>query len=222
MPADNADQLLATRIRRGDRDAWAECIDQFEGRLLAFVASRLNDRATSEDVVQETFLGFLIALPNYDPQTPLENFLFAIAAHKLTDVLRRRGSRPQLRSLNRGDRAASADEDTDATEPASHARGASSLVRSHERKTLEERVLRDVLGKLIRQWTAGGDFERLKCAELLFVLGWANKAVAQRLAISEQAVAHHKFFVLSKIRDAVQNSPWTSDIDVDSLVAGSE
>ncbi len=50
----------------------------FEGRLLAFVDSRLRDRSTtSEDVVQETFLGFLVGLPNYDDATPgPETFLF--------------------------------------------------------------------------------------------------------------------------------------------------
>src|SRR6516225_11635175 len=92
----DADRLLIDRIRAGDQNAWAECIGRFEGRLLAFVDSRLNDRATAEDVVQETFLGFLVGLPNYDDATPPETFLFSIAAHKLTDVLRRKGRRPTL------------------------------------------------------------------------------------------------------------------------------
>src|SRR5579864_5806780 len=96
MPAVDADCLLIARIRAGEQDAWAECIARFEGRLLAFVDSRLRDRATSEDVVQETFLGFLVGLPNYDDETPPETFLFSIAAHKLTDVLRRKGRRPTL------------------------------------------------------------------------------------------------------------------------------
>src|SRR3974390_2148785 len=96
MASLDADRLLISRIRAGDQDAWAECIARFEGRLLAFVDSRLRDRAASEDVVQETFLGFLVGLANYDEATPPETFLFSIAAHKLTDVLRRRGRRPTL------------------------------------------------------------------------------------------------------------------------------
>src|SRR5882724_4139624 len=103
MPPLDADRLLIARIRTGDQDAWAECIARFEGRLLAFVDSRLKDRATSEDVVQETFLGFLVGLPNYDEETPPETFLFSIAAHKLTDVLRRRGRRPTLPLLAAND-----------------------------------------------------------------------------------------------------------------------
>src|SRR6266550_6699084 len=80
MAALDADRLLIARIRAGEQDAWAECIARFEGRLLAFVDSRLRDRDTSEDVVQETFLGFLVGLPNYDDETPPETFLFSIAA----------------------------------------------------------------------------------------------------------------------------------------------
>ncbi len=76
-----AELELIERIRKGDQGAWEECISQFEGRLLAFVDSRLRSRATSEDVVQETFLGFLISLPNYDQRTKLETYLFSIAAH---------------------------------------------------------------------------------------------------------------------------------------------
>ena len=195
MPADAAGKDLVTRIRRGDEAAWRECIDRYEGRLLAFVVSRLGNRETAEDVVQETFVGFLTSLPNYDENTPLESFLFAIAAHKLTDVLRKEGRRPTLPLL--------ADESR-GTDPniSGRSRVASSLARSHERKSAEETVVAECLRELIDQWVAGGEYERLKCLELLFVQGKSNKDVAARLGISEQAVANHKHFVVSKLKDA--------------------
>src|ERR1700752_940713 len=90
----DADLLLIPRIRKGEQDAGADCIARFEGRLLAFVDSRLRDRATSEDVVQETFIGFLTSLPHYDEKRDIEAYLFSIAAHKLTDHLRKQGRRP--------------------------------------------------------------------------------------------------------------------------------
>ena len=201
MAALDADRLLIARIRAGEEDAWAECIARFEGRLLAFVDSRLRDRAASEDVVQETFLGFLVGLPNYDEDTPPETFLFSIAAHKLTDVLRRRGRRPTL-SLISGN-----DSEGGRPEWRGSDRMASSLARSRERKGLEEMVLRDGLEALIEQWLEQEEFERLKCIELLFVLGWPNKEAARELRISEQAVANHKHFVLSKLKDWVAASP---------------
>ena len=197
MPADDLDRLLVAQIRRGEPGAWEECIARYEGRLQAFVESRLGNRATSEDVVQETFLGFLISLPNYDDTTPLESFLFSIAAHKLTDVLRRNGRRPELALLLE-------DSDGGAREPAGSDRAASSMFRSAERQTTENAALANALQRLISQWWERGEFERLKCIELLFVLGWKNKDVAEQLGLTEQDVANHKHFVVVKLRESVE------------------
>jgi len=195
--SDDSDILLVQRVRQGDSAAWEQLIERYEGRLLAYVESRLNNRAAGEDVVQEAFMGFLVSLPNYDDTTPLENWLFSIAAHKLTDHLRREGRRPTI-PLN-----APSDEDTGSgTEPPGSARRASSLLRSGERRGIEERVITDCLQSLIERWTARGEWERLKCIELLFVCGWTNKAVAEHLGLSEQAVANHKHFVVGKLKQA--------------------
>jgi RNA polymerase sigma-70 factor (ECF subfamily) len=199
MQNDDADRFLVKRIRAGETDAWAECIARFEGRLLAFVDSRLRHRPTSEDVVQETFLGFLVGLPNYNDQTPLESFLFSIAAHKLTDVLRRNGRRPTVPLF--GSSAAPV-----SGEPPARGRAASSLARSKEDHAAKEQFLRGALGQLVAQWLAREEFERLKCIELLLVRGWPNKDVAAALGISEQAVANHKHFVVSRLKEAARKA----------------
>ncbi len=92
----DADQFLVQRIEEGDSAAWEELIARYEGRLLAFVEHRLRNRASAEDIVQETFIGFLNSLPNYDRRRPLESYLFTICSYKLTDHLRREGRRPAL------------------------------------------------------------------------------------------------------------------------------
>ena len=94
--APKSDALLVDRIRAGHPEAWNELIGRFEGRLLAYVETRLRGRSASEDVVQETFIGFLTSLPHYDARRSLESYLFSIAAHKLTDYLRREGRRPAI------------------------------------------------------------------------------------------------------------------------------
>lgn len=196
IPRDpTADRLLFEQIRAGEEHAWADLIARFEGRLHAFVESRIKNRATAEDLVQETFYGFLISLPNYDPETPLDSFLFAIAAHKLTDHLRRTGRRPTV-PLDASDDSS--------REPAGRYRHASSLMRSREKHGIEERVLVRALAEQIDMWRDRGDWERLKCIELLFVRGLANKQAAVLLAISEQAVANHKFAALSKLKETVR------------------
>src|SRR5205085_3073660 len=94
--ASETDRWLLDRIRRGEEDAWSELVARYEGRLFAFAESRLRDRSISEDIVQETFIGFLNSLPNFDGRRSLESYLFSICAYKLTDHLRREGRRPTV------------------------------------------------------------------------------------------------------------------------------
>src|SRR6478672_12627234 len=99
----DADSLLVHRIRTGEDDAWDELIVRYEGRLLAFVESRIGRRNSAEDIVQETFIGFLNSLPNFDGKRPLESYLFSICAYKLTDHLRREGRRPTVPLVSTSD-----------------------------------------------------------------------------------------------------------------------
>jgi RNA polymerase sigma-70 factor, ECF subfamily len=200
-----SDGLLISRIRSGEPDAWQELIARFEGRLLAFVETRLRHRAASEDVVQETFIGFLTSLPNYDSARPLESYLFSIAAHKLTDHLRREGRRPTLPLAGNS----SSQEEWDL--PGSQ-RPASSIARSGERRGLEETALVQALTQLLAHWRARGDWEKVQCAELLFVRGIANKDAAVKLGVSEQTVANYKFDFLAKLRAAIRQQGLPEDV----------
>jgi RNA polymerase sigma-70 factor (ECF subfamily) len=197
----SSETLLIQRIRAGESDAWNEIIARYEGRLLGFVARRVADRATAEDLVQETFVGFLNSLPNYDMDQSLEGYLFSIAAHKLTDLLRREGRRPTMPLLT--------GESSDGWQPAGapgtpgHGRHPSSIVRSRERHGLEEAALVNAVGELIAHWRRRGQWQRLQCIELLWVRGWSNKEVAARLGISEQTVANYKFETIARLRSAV-------------------
>jgi RNA polymerase sigma-70 factor (ECF subfamily) len=197
-----SDDLLIQQIRRHDAEAWSELIARFEGRLLKFVEGRMRDRAAAEDVVQETFIGLLTSLPNFDSRRPLESYLFSIAAHKLTDALRLAGRRPALPLVVRSS-------DREAWEPADSARPASSIARSAERRHLEETALRQAMGRQIDALRSGGQWLKLECVELLLVRGWPNKQVAAKLGLSEQTVANYKHEFLAKLQSAVraQNLP---------------
>lgn len=201
-----ADQLLVERIRQGDHQAWSDLIDRFEGRLLAYVETRIRDRAASEDIVQETFVGFLNSLPNYDRRRALESYLFSICAYKLTDHLRRSGRRPAIPMSSGG---------TSSGEwelPDARVHGASSIARSGERRQIEEHAMAEALQGQIARWKDKGEFVKLKCAELLFVRGWANKDVARQLDITEQQVANYKFDFIARMSQAVKRQGLNQDI----------
>jgi DNA-directed RNA polymerase specialized sigma24 family protein len=53
---DHADRSLAARAGRGDERAFAELYDRHAAGLVAFATQYVGDRATAEDVVQQTFL----------------------------------------------------------------------------------------------------------------------------------------------------------------------
>src|SRR5438132_2374185 len=132
MPSET-DRLIVQKIRDGDDRAWDQLIARYEGRLLAFINRRLRDRSASEDVVQETFVGFLNSLPSFDDRRELQTYLFTIASHKLTDHLRRTGRHPlKPVSESAGDLLHQQFD----LHPA-----ASSLARSQERRELESAAI---------------------------------------------------------------------------------
>jgi RNA polymerase sigma-70 factor (ECF subfamily) len=202
----DADRLLVERIRSGDAGAWEQLIALYEGRLLAFAQSRLGRRSFAEDVVQEAFVGFLTSLPNFDPTRRLESYLFSICAHKLTDHMRREGRRPALPFS-----ATQASGSESLHFPAA-GRGPSTIVRQGERRELEEDSLADALKSNVARWQKQGNWTKLKCIELLFVRGWANKKVAEDLKITEQQVANYKSDFLGSIRKAVRKQELPSDV----------
>jgi RNA polymerase sigma-70 factor (ECF subfamily) len=193
-----SDRLLVQQIRQGSARAWEHLIARYEGRLLAFVVRRLHDRSLSEDVVQETFVGFLNSLPNYDDSRELQTYLFTIASYKLTDHLRRLGRHPVQHMSDSASDAVHSKLD-------SH-QAASSVARSREKQDLESEAIARSLTALLDQWRQQGEYVRIKVLELLFVKGWANRDVAAFLKISEQQVANIRFAAVKKLGEHVRSA----------------
>jgi RNA polymerase sigma-70 factor (ECF subfamily) len=209
MGTTDSEKLLIRQVRSGSAQAWRQLIERYEGRLLAFVDSRLRDRNASEDVVQETFIGFLTSMPHYDEKRELEAYLFSIAAHKLTDHLRKQGRRPI-------DQFGSDDHGRPLDEVPGHGRAASSIARSDERQKAEERLLTEALGQIVKEWLDRGDYDRLRCLELLVVKNWANKDVAKHLGLTEQAVASYKFQTVARLKEMARRE----GLSLDGLAGG--
>jgi len=197
MSQPDFEQRLIESIRAGEASAWQDFIDRFEGRLFAYVHLRIADRAAAEDIVQETLIGFLNSLPNYDCSRPLESYLFSIAAYKLTDHLRREGRRFAIQLVTQ-------ENSSEALQRMpSGGRQASSIARSTEQKDREETALVKALQEQIAKWSERGDYQKLKCIEMLFVLGMGNKEVAKALEITEQQVANYKSDFLARTKSLI-------------------
>jgi RNA polymerase sigma-70 factor (ECF subfamily) len=204
VASSESDRLLIQQIRGGDSRAWETLITRYEGRLLAFVQRRLRDRSASEDIVQETFIGFLNSLPNFDEKRELQTYLFTIASHKLTDHLRRSGRHP-LTSLT--ETAAEV-----LNQQFDQRLAASSRARRAERVQLENAAIVRCLGQILRGWQEKDDWTRVKVMELLWVRGWANRDVAAFLKISEQQVANYRFAAVKKLTELIHGAGLSPDV----------
>jgi RNA polymerase sigma-70 factor (ECF subfamily) len=194
---DAAEVALIDAIQAGDEAAWRQLINQYEGRLLAYVHRRISDRSISEDLVQETLVGFLVSLPNYDRRRRLENYLFSICGYKLTDYLRKTGRRPTLPLYGRGQ----SDDGSEAERQLpGRGRVASSIARSAERVQLEQQVVATAIADQIQNWRESGNYIKLQAIELLFVAGRSNLDVAKQLGLTQQQVANFKSDFLTRIK----------------------
>jgi RNA polymerase sigma-70 factor (ECF subfamily) len=82
------EQLLADHLAGGP-SSFGELVRRYRGELSGFLFHVLGNRATVEDVLQETFLRVHRSAKQFDPSRKFRAWVFTIAANAATDVLRR-------------------------------------------------------------------------------------------------------------------------------------
>ena len=187
------DKLLIQEIRSGADDAWMRFVDRFSGRLQAFVRKKIRDSATVEDIVQETFIGFINSLPNFDESRPIDSFLFTICRYRIIDHFKKTGRRPDISSLTTTD-------SQQQIELPDSIRGASTIYRSGERRRAEENALLQILQQEVTLLIENEAWIKLACLELIFVSSTPNKEIAELLQLSQPQVASFKHEFVDKIK----------------------
>ena len=90
------DDRLATRLRRGERDALRDVYDRFGSMTFGLLLKILRDRAAAEDVQQQVFLEVWQRRRAYDPaRAALATWILTIARSRAIDELRRRIPEPR-------------------------------------------------------------------------------------------------------------------------------
>lgn len=88
--AASTDEMLMARFRAGrDEAAFTALVHRYEHELFAYLRRRLGRRETAEEAFQETFLSVYCHADQFDATRPFRPWLFAIAANRACDVLRR-------------------------------------------------------------------------------------------------------------------------------------
>lgn len=194
----SADQFLVDEIRTGKQQAWRRLIERFHGRLLAFARARVGTIADAEDLVQETFVGFLQSLGHYDPRRSLETYLFTILRYKLYDLLRQK-------KLPVHNEPAEAEDWWDRAVPGS-GETPSGMALLAEAQGQQEELLSEILRRLIHELRDRQAFEDLQVIELVFYGGVRNLDVAELLDIDQKAVAGIKFRAIQKLRKFLEET----------------
>jgi RNA polymerase sigma-70 factor (ECF subfamily) len=90
---DALDELTLRRAQRGEERAWRELIDRYQAPVHALVWRLLAGRSRhrAPDLVQETFVRVLRALPGWDPAgtASLQTWILTIATRLTLNELRR-------------------------------------------------------------------------------------------------------------------------------------
>ena len=84
------------------------------------------------------------------------------------------------------------------------ARVASSIVRSVERRHLEEQAVTEAIHEQVTRWKSTGQWTKLKTLELLFLKGVGNKEVAELTGQTEQQVANCKSDFQIRLRAVIK------------------
>src|SRR5437764_3346217 len=88
------DEQLLDDYRQGDKPAFAALVSRYQRELYHFLVRFLGNRASAEDVFQETFLQVHQSAEQFDPQRRFRPWLFTIAANKARDLIRSQARRP--------------------------------------------------------------------------------------------------------------------------------
>jgi len=197
-----ADRYLLEQIRQGSAQGWSQFVDRYQGRLLAFARAKLRPKADAEDLVQETLISFLRALPTFREESGLETYLFAILRRKVIDAYR--GRKVSVCLLQ--DVLAEADGD-ESSGPAGRIAAsdhtASWYVRRDEQHEQQKSRLAAALRELIDRYKQTPNFRDLKIVEMLFYCQLRNKDTAEIAGVNKQHVALVKHRVLARLRESV-------------------
>ncbi len=84
-----SDEQLIDRYRQGNAHAFATLVDRYQQELFHFLVRFCANRASADDVFQETFLQVHRSIDTFDTDRRFRPWLFTIAANKARDFLRK-------------------------------------------------------------------------------------------------------------------------------------
>lgn len=204
-PATDEAALLAA-LRRGDEAAFVTLIERYHPSLVRLAMLYVPDRTTAEEVAQETWLGVLKGLANFEGRSSLKTWLFRI----LTNIAKTRGQR-EARSIPFSTLWDADAEPEAPAVPPDRFQGDGRLAQHWLTpprdwdEAPEERILRGEARAQIESAIAALPPNQREVITLRDIEGWSSPEVCNALGISEtnQRVLLHR--ARSRVRRAVED-----------------
>ena len=98
-PERDPDAELMRRVKRGDREAFAELVERYKQPVYNFILRTVRDQTEAEDLAQNTFVQVWKSARRYRVSARFSTWLYTIARNLALNELRRR-SRHRAESLD--------------------------------------------------------------------------------------------------------------------------
>jgi RNA polymerase sigma-70 factor, ECF subfamily len=98
--SENTDNLLVTRVQKGDKRAFDLLVLKYQHKVHAIVARYVTDREEVNDVVQEAFIKAYRALGNFRGDSQFYTWLYRIAVNTAKNFLVSRSRRPPAKDID--------------------------------------------------------------------------------------------------------------------------
>ena len=100
-PDSEAVEALIDRARGGDAEAFGGLYDRFQPEILRYLAHRVGDPDTAEDLAQQVFLKAWQAIPRYEARgVPFKAWLYRMAHNQMVDHFRTRRPTADLEGID--------------------------------------------------------------------------------------------------------------------------
>src|SRR5687768_8571357 len=186
------DADVVALAQQGRELAYRELIRRYERPVFSLVIRMVRDRATAEDLAQETFIKVLNHIDKYVPEFKFSSWLFKIANNLAIDHLRKR----QLPTV-------SIDGAPDAT-TASQVEATAFEIASGDESALDELEARE-LGSAIERAIARLRPEYRSCIMLRHVEGRSYEEIAATLDLPLGTVKTYIHRARHELRDALEH-----------------
>ena len=84
------DEVLVERIKDGDNQAFDDLYERYFKRIYAFVDKRLNNRADTEETVQEIFFNVFSSVGSYRREAPFLAWIFGVSRRTIASRFKKK------------------------------------------------------------------------------------------------------------------------------------